>query len=56
MEPSLSIAEQYEQCELLKRPPTLVDLEDIAARFFKDYCDNFAKLKSMFECLQINKD
>lgn len=35
--------------------PALTDLQDIADRFFKDYCESYAKLKCLFDCLQCSK-
>jgi|JI9StandDraft_2_1071091.scaffolds.fasta_scaffold639972_2 hypothetical protein len=53
MEPStLTISDYYDQYRLSQKAPFLTDLQDIAERFFKDYCDHYAKLKTLFDCLQ----
>ena len=53
MEPStLTISDYYDQYRLSQKVPLLTDLQDIAERFFKDYCDHYAKLKTLFDCLQ----
>lgn len=49
---SLTISDYYDQYRLSQKVPLLTDLQDIAERFFKDYCDHYAKLKTLFDCLQ----
>ena len=51
----MTISDWYDQYNLAKKLPTLYDLRDVADRFFKDYCTNYAKLRSLFECLQSSK-
>jgi hypothetical protein len=52
---SLQISDYYDQYKLSMKVPALGDLRDIADKFFKDYCDNFAKLKCLFDCLQCSR-
>lgn len=52
---NVTISDWYEQYNISKKLPTLCDLRDVADRFFKDYCTNYAKLRSLFECLQTSK-
>lgn len=52
---NVTISDWYDQYNISKKLPSLFDLQDIADRFFKDYCANYAKLKSLFECLQCPK-
>ena len=49
---SLNISDYYEQFNLTHKVPSLSDLQDIAARFFKNYCDSYAKLVTLFKYLQ----
>lgn len=52
---SITISDYYDHYRLSQRVPALTDLQDIADRFFKDYCDNYAKLKCLFELLECSK-
>jgi len=52
---TLTISDYYDQYRLSHKIPALSDLMEIADRFFKDYCDGYAKLKCLFDCLQCSK-
>ncbi len=32
--------------------PNLKDLEEISEKFFKDYCENYSKIRCLFDCYQ----
>lgn len=52
---SLTIIEYHKQYKMSQKVPLLSDLKEVADRFFKDYCDSYTKLKTLFECLQCSK-
>jgi hypothetical protein len=49
---NLTITDWHEQYNLSQKLPTLADLQEVAEKFFKDYCLNYARIKSLFECMQ----
>jgi len=52
---SLTISDYHRQYNISQKVPALADLRDVADKFFKDYCDSYAKLRTLFECLQCSK-
>ena len=52
---NLTITDWFEQYNLAQKLPTLGDLQHVAEKFFREYCCSYAKLKSLFECLQGSK-
>ena len=53
---TLTISDYYDQYRMSQKAPVLTDLIEIADKFFKNYCDGYAKLKCLFDCLQGSKN
>lgn len=51
----MSILELYENYKVSNKLPSLADLKEITERFFSEYCENYTKIKALFECLNTNK-
>lgn len=53
---SLTISDYHRQYKISQKVPILSDLKEVADKFFKEYCDSYTKLKTLFECLQCSKN
>lgn len=51
----LTIADWYDNFKMENKLPSLGDLKQLADTFFNKYCQNYSKIRAMFECLQSSK-